>query len=214
MPKKACNLKGQKFGILTVSDRAGSDKWRNATWFVECDCGSNKKIVSAISLTCGDRKHCGCLTSQHRSDVQSGSLHSNYIDGRSKTREYDNELAHNRRVFLKTPSDDRPIYSGSYKTAKDKHDFCVYCGVSYNLTIDHILPVSKGGTNDPKNLVRACADCNGSKHDKLFIDWYNRHKGYINTLEEILDYMGFESLEHLTNYQDILVHVYHQKNLF
>lgn len=32
--------------------------------------------------------------------------------------------------------------------------------------IDHVLPVSKGGGNNPSNLVRSCATCNMSKGNK------------------------------------------------
>jgi 5-methylcytosine-specific restriction endonuclease McrA len=35
-----------------------------------------------------------------------------------------------------------------------------------NYDIDHIKPLSKGGTNHPKNLQLTCPSCNGSKKDK------------------------------------------------
>jgi hypothetical protein len=47
---------------------------------------------------------------------------------------------------------------------------CQYCGAtppSVVLEIDHIHPVSKGGTNDSDNLITACFDCNRGKRDKL-----------------------------------------------
>ena len=34
-------------------------------------------------------------------------------------------------------------------------------------TVDHIVPVAKGGTDDPENLVAACRKCNFSKQDKM-----------------------------------------------
>ena len=43
---------------------------------------------------------------------------------------------------------------------------CIYCGrkpPTVVLNIDHIDPVSKGGTNDINNLVTACFDCNNGK---------------------------------------------------
>ena len=46
---------------------------------------------------------------------------------------------------------------------------CQYCGAtppSVVLEIDHIIPVAKGGTNDTRNLVTACFDCNRGKRDK------------------------------------------------
>lgn len=35
------------------------------------------------------------------------------------------------------------------------------------LHVDHIAPRSRGGTNDYRNLVTACADCNLHKSDKI-----------------------------------------------
>jgi hypothetical protein len=43
---------------------------------------------------------------------------------------------------------------------------CRYCGRTppeVQLTVDHVTPRALGGTNDPSNLVTACADCNGGK---------------------------------------------------
>lgn len=43
---------------------------------------------------------------------------------------------------------------------------CQYCGSENDLTIDHILPVSRGGTWSWENLVTACNECNWRKSDK------------------------------------------------
>jgi 5-methylcytosine-specific restriction endonuclease McrA len=46
---------------------------------------------------------------------------------------------------------------------------CQYCGCcpgSQELTIDHVLPRSKGGETTWLNCVLACLDCNGKKADK------------------------------------------------
>jgi len=42
---------------------------------------------------------------------------------------------------------------------------CVYCGDEAN-SVDHIIPISKGGTDDLNNLVAACARCNYSLGNK------------------------------------------------
>ncbi len=36
---------------------------------------------------------------------------------------------------------------------------CQYCGSTKALTIDHVIPVSKGGKTDFENCVTACKDC-------------------------------------------------------
>ena len=44
---------------------------------------------------------------------------------------------------------------------------CRYCGRGVDegakLTIDHVMPVALGGTDEDDNLVTACADCNAGK---------------------------------------------------
>lgn len=43
---------------------------------------------------------------------------------------------------------------------------CRYCGATsprVELTVDHVVPVTLGGKDDPSNLVAACRDCNAGK---------------------------------------------------
>jgi len=44
---------------------------------------------------------------------------------------------------------------------------CVYCSHEDNLTIDHVLPRSKGGSSTWSNLVTACKSCNSRKGNSL-----------------------------------------------
>jgi 5-methylcytosine-specific restriction endonuclease McrA len=52
---------------------------------------------------------------------------------------------------------------------------CAYCAVTLDLvnrralngaTWDHVVPLSKGGTNDLENIVAACFRCNSTKRDR------------------------------------------------
>jgi 5-methylcytosine-specific restriction endonuclease McrA len=49
---------------------------------------------------------------------------------------------------------------------------CQYCGSRGNLTVDHVLPRSKGGESSWDNIVTSCAPCNRRKGDGLL-----RHVG-------------------------------------
>jgi hypothetical protein len=40
---------------------------------------------------------------------------------------------------------------------------CVYCGAQSYLTLDHLIPLSRGGSSDDDNLVTSCKSCNSSK---------------------------------------------------
>jgi 5-methylcytosine-specific restriction endonuclease McrA len=48
---------------------------------------------------------------------------------------------------------------------------CVYCGSSERLECDHVVPISRGGSNDQANLACACFNCNRSKGAKLVEEW-------------------------------------------
>lgn len=51
---------------------------------------------------------------------------------------------------------------------RDNHR-CLYCGQQYargDLTRDHVLPTSRGGTNRWENVVAACKRCNWQKDDR------------------------------------------------
>ncbi len=44
---------------------------------------------------------------------------------------------------------------------------CQYCGSRTQLTVDHVVPRSKGGGSTWDNIVAACAPCNRRKGDSL-----------------------------------------------
>jgi 5-methylcytosine-specific restriction endonuclease McrA len=44
---------------------------------------------------------------------------------------------------------------------------CQYCGARSNLTVDHVIPRSKGGQSNWENIVASCAPCNRRKGDAL-----------------------------------------------
>jgi len=44
---------------------------------------------------------------------------------------------------------------------------CQYCGCRSQLTVDHVIPRSKGGSSEWTNIVASCAPCNRRKGDLL-----------------------------------------------
>lgn len=49
---------------------------------------------------------------------------------------------------------------------------CQYCQArGVRLECDHVMPISRGGTNSPRNLKTACVRCNRSKRDKTPQEW-------------------------------------------
>jgi 5-methylcytosine-specific restriction endonuclease McrA len=54
---------------------------------------------------------------------------------------------------------------------------CAYCGATENITVDHIVPLSRGGRHEPSNLAPACLSCNSSKCALLLEEWGGRDHG-------------------------------------
>jgi len=61
---------------------------------------------------------------------------------------------------------------------------CCYCGEGIEdgakLTLDHVLPVSKGGSNDAANLVTCCHRCNSSRGTRPVAEFAAAVASYIN----------------------------------
>lgn len=57
-----------------------------------------------------------------------------------------------------------------YQAQKGKCYYC-QCKVGDNYHVDHVIPLARGGSNSPENLVISCPNCNQSKGAKLPSEW-------------------------------------------
>lgn len=48
---------------------------------------------------------------------------------------------------------------------------CIYCGCDGKMTIEHLIPMARGGTNWPANLAPSCQSCNSSKGAKTHFEF-------------------------------------------
>lgn len=67
--------------------------------------------------------------------------------------------------YVKVPY--KSIVMTRHNIFKRDRNQCQYCGATKNLTLDHVLPKSRGGKTVWDNLVTACVYCNSRKGDKL-----------------------------------------------
>lgn len=58
-----------------------------------------------------------------------------------------------------------PALSRREVLRRDKHQ-CQYCGSRHKLTLDHVIPRSRGGKHSWENVVIACEGCNTCKSDR------------------------------------------------
>lgn len=87
-----------------------------------------------------------------------------------------------RRLFRKAIYNDYPLRGPNGQPA------CAYCGEwRGNLTIDHIIPKSKGGPHFARwNMAPACESCNLSKTNAPVFEWWRPMKFWTPENEEVL----------------------------
>ena len=75
--------------------------------------------------------------------------------------------------FIHVPRRVRRQVTNTFLFARDRYR-CQFCGRSQaelkpreSLTRDHLIPLSRGGTNEWKNVVTACSPCNARKGNRL-----------------------------------------------
>jgi len=47
---------------------------------------------------------------------------------------------------------------------------CQYCGTTAHLTVDHVIPRSRGGGSEWENIVTSCAPCNRRKGNRTPVE--------------------------------------------
>jgi 5-methylcytosine-specific restriction endonuclease McrA len=102
-----------------------------------------------------------------------------FSDRASVVKNYDDLFLHSSRLTIPVPS---IIMFTSYHRSPSKAKYnrknlyvrddycCQYCGGKFttaDLTIDHVVPKSKGGKLTWENSVTACKSCNWKKSDKI-----------------------------------------------
>ena len=74
---------------------------------------------------------------------------------------------------------------------------CLACGTDENLTLDHIIPRSKGGSNKIDNLQTLCQNCNLAKEDNAVDYRENNIEPLIKRKKKFLIYFNFSEFDTL-----------------
>lgn len=78
-----------------------------------------------------------------------------------------------RRKELKENASGYYLDSDIQKIRRELQNQCRYCGASLNGggEIEHLTPLSRGGTNYPRNITLACLNCNREKTNKTLEEY-------------------------------------------
>jgi hypothetical protein len=85
------------------------------------------------------------------------------------------------------------------KNIKEEWNYkCAYCNSEENLTLDHIIPQSKGGLDVTQNVVCCCHSCNHSKGHTPWQKWYEEQEFF--TQERKNDIIQWMNTNNKTEY--------------
>lgn len=115
------------------------------------------------------------------------------------------DLLHSPQEYLfnlrtTSPGEAKKIWR---KEIRDKWDNqCAYCGSTEKLTIDHIVPQSKGGMDFTKNVLCCCHSCNQDKGHTPWEEWYFSQEFFCaEKYEKIKDWMKPDPPDNLFKYR-------------
>ena len=97
---------------------------------------------------------------------------------------------HHYLFNLKTTSSQEAIRMWR-RNVKERWNYkCAYCGSKKELTIDHVVPRSKGGADFTKNVVCCCHKCNQDKSHSPWEEWYLSQDFFnVEKYNKIIDWM-------------------------
>jgi 5-methylcytosine-specific restriction enzyme A len=92
------------------------------------------------------------------------------------------DLFENEAVIKKERAKARELRNTQWWKRKRAAGICHYCGRTVGpseLTMDHIVPLARGGRSEKFNLVPCCKPCNTQKKQLLPWEW----DGYLDRLK-------------------------------
>ena len=85
---------------------------------------------------------------------------------------------HNKKVKRRAAIGVDKVTLAEWREIKEKHQpRCAYCGEKRPLTMDHVVPLSKGGRHIAENIAPACKLCNSRKTNMSVIDFAQEKLG-------------------------------------
>lgn len=166
------DLTGKRFGKLVAKYATNNRKFGYRMWICHCDCGNILEVPNGC-LTSNNSKSCGCVAKEINKKRMT-------THGLSYTKQYKNFKEANRRTLLKGNDSDYKVEDIS-DILMYYGERCIYCNGKYE-HLDHIIPISKGGSHTKNNLAPSCAKCNLSKHNKILWEQWNPPMNLISIL--------------------------------
>ena len=90
---------------------------------------------------------------------------------------------------------------------RDRH-ICLYCGEQFKqleLTRDHIIPMSRGGSDSWENVVTACYRCNNQKGNRTPEEWGKHNLLAVPYVPNKAEYLFLQNRRIIADQQEFLM---------
>lgn len=175
---------GQKGHIVSEETRAKISKSNDGNFFAQCDY-CEKVYHTKKSHYEKTKRHFCCRDCYYSFVKEKLSFYecnaykgvrkqgeSRQVYHRNYCKKYPEKISHlkaNRYAREKGAIGNHTLKE--WQELKQKYNNkCAICGLEKPLTKDHIIPLSKGGTNYISNIQPLCRNCNSKKHNKIIND--------------------------------------------
>lgn len=179
------DLTNRRFGKLTAIKQVGNDKHGCKLWQCKCDCG-NTTIVATPSLTSGNTKSCGCLSSEN-------AANRNFKHGMKNSRIYYIHQGMKQRCMnpnhhsYKDYGAKGIMVCDEWKNFDSFREWAMSNGYTESMTIDRI-DNSRGYSPDNCRWISAFKQASNRKSNH-YVTW----KGETHTLAEWSRITGIRS---------------------
>jgi len=111
-----------------------------------------------------------CMAEDYKLKMN-GEGNPNYKHGKSYTKEYFN-FNNDKRRMNPRQDDQSHSFNDLFDLYFEQQALCYWCfDTLTTYEVDHVIPISRGGSNCKQNIVLACRSCNRQKHNKLISEW-------------------------------------------
>lgn len=159
-PTRACERCGIAFTPLETVTRFCSKSCSNRS-------NAEQRIRDRVCLDCGTTYPTSALTSRHETCPPCSKERMLVrVRARNKVRRY-------LRRGANGPTHTKADWSKLVRRFGGK---CAYCGAGKAEHRDHVIPITRGGTDSIGNILPSCAPCNLSKGRSTLSEWKHRKR--------------------------------------